>query len=60
MAYVHDFCVDDDKQKVVFKRKKKKSSKLDIPTALLSSKLPNSAKYELEQFFDYILKKYGL
>lgn len=47
-------------QKVVFKREKKKCSKLNIPSPLLSSKLPNSAKYELEQFFDYILKKYGL
>ena len=49
-----------DKQKVVFKRVKKKSSKLIIPPALLSSKIPDSAKYELEHFFEYILKKYGL
>ena len=49
-----------DKQRVVFKREKKKSSKLTIPAPILSSKLPNSAKYELEHFFDYILKKYGL
>lgn len=49
-----------DKQKIVFKREKKKSSKLNIPSSLLSSKLPNSAKYELEQFFDYIINKYGL
>lgn len=49
-----------DKSKVVFKREKKKCSKLKIPTQLVSSNLPNSAKYELEHFFDYIIKKYGL
>lgn len=49
-----------DKQKVTFKRTKKKTSKLNIPTPLLSSQLPKSAKYELEHFFDYIIQKYGL
>lgn len=49
-----------EKQKVVFKRTKKKSSKINIPATLLSSNLPNSAKYKLEHFFDYIIKKYGL
>jgi RNA-directed DNA polymerase len=49
-----------DKTRVVFKREKKKCTKLNIPSSILSSKLPNSAKYELEQFFEYVIKKYGL
>lgn len=49
-----------DKQKVVFKRKKKRGTVLEILTVLLSSNLPPDAKYELEHFFKFILKKYGL
>ncbi|MBR1936320.1 MAG: reverse transcriptase N-terminal domain-containing protein [Bacilli bacterium] len=47
-------------KKVTFIRKKKQSSRIDIPKQLLSSKIPQSAKYELEQFFNYIIDKYGL
>lgn len=51
--------VDLRKQKVFF-RKSKNLSKLKIPSVFLSDKIPNDAKYELEQFFNYIRKKYGI
>ena len=53
------FSVDLRKQKVFF-HKSKKVSKLSIPEIFLTDKIPNDAKYELEQFFRYIRKKYGI
>ena len=53
------FSVDLRKQKVFF-HKSKKVSKLSIPEIFLTDKIPNDAKYELEQFFKYIRKKYGI
>lgn len=47
-------------KKVTFVRIKKQLSKINIPDKLLSSDIPKSAKHEIEQFFDYIIKKYGL
>lgn len=47
-------------KKVTFIRTKKATSKLEIPEQLQSANLPKSAKAELEQFFDYIIDKYGL
>ncbi len=47
-------------KKVTFIRTKKATSKLEIPEQLQSSNLPKSAKAELEQFFYYIIDKYGL
>ncbi len=47
-------------KKVTFIRNKKQLSSINIPSQILASNIPNSAKYELEQFFDYIIKKYGL
>lgn len=49
-----------ENQKVIFRRTISKSSKLNIPQIFLTNKIPDSAKYELEEFFKYILKKYGL
>lgn len=46
-------------KKVTFIRTKKISSKLSIPDELLGN-LPDNAVNELNQFFDYIIKKYGL
>ena len=47
-------------KKIIFRRTINKSSKLNIPQVFLTNKIPNSAKYELEEFFKYITKKYGL
>ena len=52
--------LDLDKKKVIFRRTINKSSKLNIPQVFLTNKIPDSAKYELEEFFRYITKKYGL
>ena len=49
-----------DRKYVVFVRQKKQSSSITIPKQILASNIPKSAKYELEQFFDYIIAKYGL
>ena len=51
-----DFC----SKEVNFHKTVKKSSKLMIPKIFLTDKIPNDAKYELERFFDYIRKKYGI
>ena len=50
----------NQKQKVAFKKVQKENSKLKIPEVFLTDDIPNEAKYELEQFFDYIKKKYGI
>ena len=52
--------LDLKKQKIIFRRIINKSSKLDIPQVFLTNKIPDGAKYELEEFFKYITKKYGL
>ncbi len=46
-------------KKVTFLRIKKVTSKLNIPDELLGV-LPDNAVTELNQFFNYIIKKYGL
>lgn len=52
--------VDIEKRKIIFRKTLKKNTKLNIPQVFLTSKIPNSAKFELEEFFQYIVKKYGL
>lgn len=52
--------LDLKKQKVIFRRTLKKNTKLNIPQIFLTNKIPDGAKYELEEFFSYITKKYGL
>lgn len=52
--------LDLEKKKIKFRRTVKKSSKLNIPQIFLTNKIPDGAKYELEEFFSYITKKYGL
>ena len=47
-------------KKVTFTRSEDYKSKLNIPTQILKNNMPKSAKYELEQFYDYIIKKYKL
>ena len=46
-------------KKVTFIRIKKVSSKLNVPDEILGD-LPENAINEINQFFDYIIKKYGL
>ncbi len=36
------------------------TSAITIPSALQKGRIPNEAKYELENYFKYIIKKYGL
>ena len=49
-----------DKKYIVFRKDDTTISKLKIPDVLLKQKIPNDAKYEIENFFEYIKKKYGL
>ena len=52
--------IDLIKEKIKLKRSLDGYSKLIIPKALTSGKIPNNAIFELEQFFEYIVKKYAL
>lgn len=52
--------LDMKNQKIIFTRILKKCSKLNIPEIFLTNKIPDGAKYELEEFFSYITRKYGL
>ena len=52
--------LDFNKKSITFLREKKELTKIKIPEQLLMSNLPISAKYEMEKFFEYIIKKYGL
>lgn len=49
-----------DKHYVVFQQVHKNISNLEIPSVFLTKKIPTEAKYELENYFQYIKKKYGL
>ena len=49
-----------EKGKITFRKSQKKSAKVNIPDILLTNKVPTNAKYELEEFFKYVCKKYGL
>lgn len=48
-----------EKQKVTFHQTRKEMLSLDIPDVLMR-RIPTEAKYELENYFSYIIKKYGL
>ena len=52
--------LDLDNRKISFSKFDVGSSQLVIPQNLTEKKLPNDAIFELESFFDYIVKKYGL
>jgi len=52
--------LDLDNKKITFRRVINKCSKLNIPQVFFTNKIPDGAKYELEEFFKYITKKYGL
>ncbi len=52
----------EGKQRVVFHltSESKGTGSLVIPDVLRNQRIPSQAKYELENYFQYILKKYGL
>lgn len=52
--------LDLKKEKVTLHRVEEGVSKLVIPPVLLSGKIPDNAKFELEKHMEYIIKKYGL
>lgn len=49
-----------ERERVVFRKTDKRRLGLILPKALSTQKLPESAVYECRQFFDYLIKKYGL
>jgi len=49
-----------DKKRVTFHQTKKNLSSVDIPDLFFTRRIPDEAKYELENYFSYIIKKYGL
>lgn len=49
-----------EKRRVVFRKETHAASGLKIPKALIDKRLPKDAVYELEEFFQYIMKKYSL
>lgn len=52
--------LDIPNKRITFLRTFQKASNLTIPEVFLTSRIPNEAKYELENYFAYIRKKYGL
>lgn len=52
----------DKKKRVVFRLadESKNTSSIVIPEVLKYQRIPTEAKYELENYFKYIIKKYGL
>lgn len=52
----------EGKRRVVFNLtcKSKNTSSVEIPEIIKYGRIPNDAKYELENYFRYIIKKYGL
>ncbi len=49
-----------DKKRIVFQKTDHKNAPVDIPEVFLSGRVPNDAKCELENYFGFIIKKYGL
>ena len=49
-----------EKKRVTFHQTKKNLSSVDIPDLFFTRRIPDEAKYELENYFSYIIKKYGL
>ncbi len=49
-----------DKKYVVFRKENVSISKLSIPSVFLTQKIPINAKFEIENYLEFIRKKYGL
>ena len=52
--------LDLTKRKITFMLVEKGTGGLIIPDRLIKSRIPDEAKYELENYFNYIIKKYGI
>lgn len=52
--------LDLEKRRITFCKFEEGVGRLEIPPALTKEKLPVDAVFELESFFEYIVKKYGL
>ena len=52
--------LDLDKRRITFCKFEEGVGRLEIPPNLTEKKLPDDAIFELESFFEYIVKKYGL
>ena len=52
----------EDRPRIVFglKDKSRNTSSVTIPDVIKYGKIPYDAKYEIENYFNYIIKKYGL
>ena len=71
---IRDYCICDswtsqgyaikalhmEEERVVFRRIVNYKSGLIVPKELMSQKLPDAAIYECQEFFRYIVKRYGL
>lgn len=49
-----------DRQQVRFARTELGRHHLKVPAKLTDGRLPDNAVFEIEQFFDYVIAKYGL
>ena len=49
-----------DHRRISFVQTQKGTSALKIPEVFLTQRIPNEAKFELENYFVHIKKKYGL
>ncbi len=49
-----------DKKYIVFRKENTNISKLTIPSIFLTKKIPLDAKYEIENYLEFIKKKYAL
>lgn len=56
----HLHALDVEKEKVTLHRNEEGLSRLVIPKALTTGKLPDNAIFELETHMNYIIEKYGL
>lgn len=62
MAVSRDFSlpVSEEEKTFTFHLVRKETQGLEIPDVLVNQRIPTEAKYELENYFSYIIKKYGL
>lgn len=49
-----------DREKAIFCKMERRLKGLTVPDRLLKVRIPVEAVFEAEQFFDYLIKKYGL
>lgn len=52
--------LDLERETIILARIDDGLMRLKIPEALTGKKLPDNAVFELENFFEYVIKKYGL